>query len=262
MRYYHGIALAAAVVALALGAGFPILLGSLVLYAVGLALAVWVGNALRRVRNQTKADAWRDEGKPWWRQQSVGWRGSAAVTAIILGGTVAMLVVTLAGGLSAGSGPHTYKDSLYNFTFTYPASWRIGEYRDMDPSFRVGVVDPEGTKLNAIDYMDAVAVSAGRLGPNEEFSPTNTAVDEVLAALRTVSPDARLTQPLSQTPVDNQSAWTWSVALTMDGVPVNLRVHWLFSSGVFYEVYCQASQANWAADTAIFDSILASFQVP
>jgi hypothetical protein len=264
MRYYHYIALAPAALLVALGATFSGSWESILLYLLGMGIAAWVGNVLRRERNRTKPDVWREENRSVWKGESIPWRRQATFLGIVVVALLAVVVVATVSNHSSHSGPQTYKDEVYNFSFTYPGSWQMGKNSTSttaDVGLRVAIVDPHGTKTND-GYLDSATVTVYRLAPDAESTPTDAIVNQVMADLTAQFPDARLTEPLHKTVIGGKSGWGWTSTFTRESLPMKMSVYWLISAGTVYEVGFRASQANWAADAPVFDSILANFQAP
>ena len=195
-----------------------------------------------------------------WLGQPTGWKQPAIVAGIVVLALVAFLVVHFVDA-SDHSGPQTYKDSAYGFSFEYPGSWRAGEKTDSSGARNVSIYDPGGTKVKK-GYLDLVAVSAARLDPSADSSVTEAIVDQIIAGAKTQFPDVSLSEPLHQVSIAGKGGWAWASTWTQESVPMKMVSYWLVSNDVLYLVNCRASEEHWAADGSVFDSVLSTFRIP
>jgi hypothetical protein len=161
----------------------------------------------------------------------------------------------------SASGVKTYKDSKYDFSFQYPASWKTGSNDLALPGDRVSVYDPAGAKLGD-RYVDSIRVTVAEVGAASAQQPTDTEVKDMLDQLKaTGAADAREAVPLSRQVIGETNWWTWAFSLTQESVPVTIQLYWLFSGGLSYTVAFKAADDHWQTDKAVFDAVLTSFTV-
>jgi hypothetical protein len=259
LRYYHYLILGVAAVTAAFGAAFSHWWSGL-LYIAGVGMAASVANTLRRERNRAKAGFWREEMKSPWTGRFTGWKQNALVAGIVVLAMVTVLVVHFVD-VRNDSGPQTYKDSVYGFSFEYPGSWKVGEKTSSSGARDFGIYDPLGTKIGE-GYLDLAAVSAARIDPTADSSVTEAVVDQIIARSRAQLPDIALSEPLHEVVIAGASGWAWASTWTQESVSVKMVSYWLVSKEVLYLVNFKASKEHWASDGPVFDSILSTFRIP
>jgi hypothetical protein len=185
--------------------------------------------------------------------------------------TIALAAAVLTLGCSSGGsgGPETYNDSVYGFSFDYPAQWKVvtsdtaGASSGAEPAAVVTVGDPGGAR-DGNTGLDLFMVRVYELTQvvDESMLPEVLPVLESLVAdLERQDPTWKVEEPLAETTLGGVPGYQSTSSFRSDaGTPVRTTSYFLFAGDIEYQLVLQASIENWEKDQAVFAAILASFQ--
>ena len=189
---------------------------------------------------------------------------------LVLVATLAVAAAGLALGCESGAdaGTETYSDSVYGFTFDYPADWEAftsetaGVTSGADPAAVVTVGDPEGARVDGTG-LDLFMVRVYELNQvvDEALLPEVLPyLEGLIADLQSQDPTWKVEEPLTETSVGGIPGYQITSSFDWDAdTPVKTTSYFLFDGDIEYQLVLQAATENWEADQAVFAAILASF---
>ena len=185
--------------------------------------------------------------------------------------TLAVAAAGLALGCESGAdaGTETYSDSVYGFSFDYPADWKAftsetaGVTSGADPAAVVTVGDPEGARVEGTG-LDLFMVRVYELNQvvDEALLPEVLPyLEGLIADLQSQDPTWKVEEPLTETSVGGVPGYRTTSSFDWDAdTPVKTTSYFLFDGDIEYQLVLQAAAENWETDQALFAAILASFQ--
>ncbi len=192
------------------------------------------------------------------------------ITVVVLGCGGASTTTTSGGptGSTGGSSVKTYSNGQYGYSFQYPDTWTLSEGSTADVSAggtavtSVGVYDPKGTIVNGT-AIDMAQISLYKLTvtiDDSMMADLKTEVENVLSSLESKAGEIKTIEALSSTTVNGMKGFKITYSLTKENAPVVSTLYFLFLGKVEYQLTVQASETNWSAKKAVFDSMVASFK--
>ena len=196
---------------------------------------------------------------------------SRRLARLVLVATLAVAAAGLALGCESGGGggTETYSDSVYGFTFDYPADWQAftsetaGVTSGADPAAVVTVGDPEGARVDGtgLDLFMVRVYELSRVVDASALSEVRPDLESLIADLQSQDPTWKVEEPLTETSVGGVPGYRTTSSFDWDAdTPVKTTSYFLFDGDIEYQLVLQAATENWEADQAVFAAILASFQ--
>jgi len=196
---------------------------------------------------------------------------SRRLARLVLVATLAVAAAGLALGCESGAdgGTETYSDSVYGFTFDYPADWEAftsetaGVTSGADPAAVVTVGDPEGARVDGtgLDLFMVRVYELSRVVDASALSEVRPDLESLIADLQSQDPTWKVEEPLTETSVGGIPGYQITSSFDWDAdTPVKTASYFLFDGNIEYQLVLQAATENWEADQALFAAILASFQ--
>lgn len=172
-----------------------------------------------------------------------------------------------AGTTEAASGPLTYTDADYGYSFAYPSDWRLDEDSSAEveggiaAAKGVSAIDPKGAKGDEF-YVDLFQVSIYELNitiDEAALPEVKPQLEQMIAGIGSQDPSWEVLEAMSEAEVGGLSGFKTLVTHLMDGRQVKSRLYFLFDGRTEYELMLQAATESWDAIQPDFEAILASF---
>ncbi len=182
---------------------------------------------------------------------------------------------SLAAGLALGcdsggsGGTETYSDSVYGFTFDYPADWKAvtsdtaAVTSGADPAAVVTVVDPDGARVadKRLDLFMVRVYELSQVVDESALPEVRPYLESLIADIQSQDPTWKVEEALIETRVGGIPGYQSTFSFDWDAsTPVNTTSYFLFAGDIEYQLVLQAATENWEADQAVFAAILASFR--
>jgi hypothetical protein len=165
------------------------------------------------------------------------------------------------------SGPKTYSDPDYGFSFQYPGDWRLLEVQPADlpeaVSRSVGALDPKGSGTDDDFALDFVSVDVFEFGPESGVSADTLQAKFASWLATTGSADLSFAVAEDPAPVKIGGLEGYQATYTYNdsGIDVRVTEYWLLSGDVLYDLYTSASEASWESNQATFEAFLDGFKI-
>ena len=193
------------------------------------------------------------------------YRARRPLTLLLVLTMAALLILTALVASACSSGPNTYTDEDFNFSFEYPSGWQIQHVppADLLPGVakEVGAFDLRGSDAgnDATWDMMSVEVYQGGKDLDNTLEGIELSLTDYLLAMQEADPSLEVLETPTPVTIGGLSGYKISYKGYAKGDQLRVTEYTLLAETVTYTLWTQSTVGNWESNQGVFTDFLDTF---